>query len=29
VWTLEDGRVVRLALYWDTDRARQVAEGEA
>jgi ketosteroid isomerase-like protein len=26
VWTLEDGRVVRLALYWDTDRARHAAE---
>jgi ketosteroid isomerase-like protein len=25
VWTLEDGRVVRLALYWDTDRAREEA----
>jgi ketosteroid isomerase-like protein len=29
VWTLEDGRVVRLALYWDTERARQVAESGA
>jgi ketosteroid isomerase-like protein len=26
VWTLEDGRVVRLALYWDTARARDAAE---
>jgi ketosteroid isomerase-like protein len=25
VWTVENGRVVRLALYWDTDRAREVA----
>jgi len=25
VWTVEDGRVVRLALYWDTDRAREAA----
>jgi ketosteroid isomerase-like protein len=26
VWTLEGGRVVRLALYWDTDTAREAAE---
>jgi ketosteroid isomerase-like protein len=26
VWTVEDGRVVRLALYWDTDTAREAAE---
>ena len=26
VWTIEDGQVVRLALYWDTDRARVAAE---
>jgi ketosteroid isomerase-like protein len=25
VWTVEDGRVVRLALYWDTDKAREEA----
>ena len=25
VWTVESGRVVRLALYWDTDRARKEA----
>jgi ketosteroid isomerase-like protein len=25
VWTLEDGLVTRLALYWDTDRAREAA----
>jgi ketosteroid isomerase-like protein len=25
VWTVENGRVVRLALYWDTARAREVA----
>lgn len=28
VWTVENGRVVRMALYWDTDRARAVAEAE-
>ena len=28
VWTVENGRVVRLALYWDTQRARAVAEAE-
>jgi ketosteroid isomerase-like protein len=27
VWTVENGRVVRLALYWDTARAREAAEG--
>jgi len=27
VWTVEDGRIVRLALYWDTARARAAAEG--
>jgi ketosteroid isomerase-like protein len=27
VWTVEDGLVVRLALYWDVARARQAAEG--
>jgi ketosteroid isomerase-like protein len=26
VWTVDDGLVVRLALYWDTDRAREAAE---
>ena len=26
VWTVEGGRVVRLALYWDTARARQASE---
>jgi ketosteroid isomerase-like protein len=29
VWTIEGGRVVRLALYWDTARAREVAERQA
>ena len=27
VWTGEHGKVVRLALYWDTERAREAAEG--
>jgi ketosteroid isomerase-like protein len=27
LWTVENGRVVRLALYWDTARARAAAEG--
>ena len=27
VWTVVGGRVVRLALYWDTARAREAAEG--
>jgi ketosteroid isomerase-like protein len=27
LWTVEDGRVVRLALYWDTARAREAAVG--
>ena len=26
VWTVEGGRVVRLALYWDTGRAREAVE---
>jgi ketosteroid isomerase-like protein len=26
VWSVEGGRVVRLALYWDTERAREAAE---
>ena len=26
VFTLEDGRVVRMALYWDVDSARREAE---
>jgi ketosteroid isomerase-like protein len=26
VWTVEDGLVTRLALYWDVARARQAAE---
>jgi ketosteroid isomerase-like protein len=26
VWTVEAGKVVRLALYWDTARAREAAE---
>ena len=26
VWTVEGGRVVRLALYWDTARAREASE---
>ena len=25
VWTIEGGRVARLALYWDTQRAREAA----
>lgn len=29
VWTLDGGRVVRLALYWDTARAREAAERPA
>ena len=29
VWTLEAGKVVRLALYWDIDRAREAAERPA
>jgi ketosteroid isomerase-like protein len=29
VWTVEGGRVVRLALYWDTARAREAVEGRA
>ena len=28
VWTVEAGRVVRLALYWDTSAAREAAERE-
>jgi ketosteroid isomerase-like protein len=28
VWTVEAGRVVRLALYWDTAAAREAAERE-
>jgi ketosteroid isomerase-like protein len=28
VWTVEAGRVVRLALYWDTVAAREAAERE-
>ena len=27
LWTVEHGRVVRLALYWDTERAREAAAG--
>ena len=27
VWTVENGRVVRMALYWDTERAREAAAG--
>jgi ketosteroid isomerase-like protein len=27
LWTVEDGRVVRLALYWDTMAAREAARG--
>jgi ketosteroid isomerase-like protein len=27
LWTVEDGLVTRLALYWDVARARQAAEG--
>jgi len=27
LWTVEGGRVVRLALYWDSARAREAAEG--
>jgi ketosteroid isomerase-like protein len=29
VWTLEAGRVVRLALHWDTAQARAAAERPA
>ena len=29
LWTVQNGRVVRLALFWDTARARAVAEGLA
>ena len=29
VWTVEGGKVVRLALYWDTALARTAAEGRA
>jgi ketosteroid isomerase-like protein len=29
LWTVENGRVVRLALFWDTARAGAVAEGLA
>ena len=25
LWTVDGGRVVRLALYWDTEKARQAA----
>ena len=25
VWTLEDGRVIRLALYWDSAKALEAA----
>jgi ketosteroid isomerase-like protein len=28
VFTLEDGRVVRMALYWDRDAAKREAEGQ-
>ena len=27
VWTVQGGSVVRLALYWDTARAREAVEG--
>jgi ketosteroid isomerase-like protein len=27
LWTVEDGKVVRLALYWDTTSAREAASG--
>jgi ketosteroid isomerase-like protein len=27
LWTLENGRVVRLALYWDVEAARRAAGG--
>jgi ketosteroid isomerase-like protein len=27
LWTVDDGTVTRLALYWDVDRARQAAAG--
>jgi ketosteroid isomerase-like protein len=29
LWTLENGRVVRLALYWDVEAARRAARGAA
>jgi ketosteroid isomerase-like protein len=28
VFTFESGKVVRLALFWDTDRARRVADSQ-
>ena len=27
LWTVEAGKVVRLALHWDTERAREAAAG--
>ena len=27
LWSVENGLVTRLALYWDVARARQAAEG--
>ena len=27
MWTIEDGKVVRLALYWDTATARRAVGG--
>jgi ketosteroid isomerase-like protein len=27
VWTVEGGKVVRLALYWDIARAREAVAG--
>ena len=28
LWTLRDGKVVRMALYWDVDSARREAEAQ-
>ncbi len=28
LWTLRDGKVVRMALYWDVDAARREAEAQ-
>ena len=28
VWTLRDGKVVRMALYWNVEAARREAEGQ-
>jgi ketosteroid isomerase-like protein len=28
LWTLRDGKVMRMALYWDVDAARRAAEAQ-